>query len=389
MEEYGYYKKKNRTRKQRTGGGVVIRIVDTVLFIITLVCTVCLLAAYLAPYIDPAKTTLFSFAGLVFPILYVAEIILGLYWLVRWRRIAIVVCVVLIFGIGGARKFYRPDIKRSYGEHKPLKTEVVVMTYNVMWMNDELAAGDKTISEMIGEFVIDNNVDILCMQEFYHSKRLAPFDSLLVDLKYRYNRSYSGDDTDKTMSGVGMGIYSRYPIIDRGYMQNDAGRMHSQWVDLKIKRDTVRVINNHLQSTYVSGSEVDFFSSFSFSSASKVKEKARDVAKKLSENYIRRSIEARRIDSLKIITPYPVIVCGDFNDTPVSYSYHKISRGLSDAFVKRGSGGTGTFNGGFFNMFRIDFIMASEGININNYYSYDVVMSDHMPVAAGIEVDVR
>ena len=84
-------------------------------------------------------------------------------------------------------------------------------------------------------------------------------------------------------------------------------------------------------------------------------------------------------------SPYPVILTGDFNDTPASFAYRRVTHGLRDAFVEKGSGTSGTYDR-LFNMFRIDYILVSEGVEVLHYYTFDNVYSDHMPVAAGLEL---
>ena len=100
---------------------------------------------------------------------------------------------------------------------------------------------------------------------------------------------------------------------------------------------------------------------------------------------MRRAPQAMDVAAQIEASPYPVIVCGDFNDTPASFAYGRIARGLHDAFVERGSGASGTYDR-LFNMFRIDYIMVSDGLEVVNYYTFDEVYSDHMPVAAGVEL---
>ena len=82
-------------------------------------------------------------------------------------------------------------------------------------------------------------------------------------------------------------------------------------------------------------------------------------------------------------TRSPLILCGDFNDTPVSYTYQTI-RGdlLKDGFKSCGNGYGYTFHG-FFDLLRIDFILYSQGIHPVSYYSLPQEWSDHNPVFMG------
>ena len=99
----------------------------------------------------------------------------------------------------------------------------------------------------------------------------------------------------------------------------------------------------------------------------------------MKQAYIQR---AGQVDILKEdirSSPYPVIVCGDFNDTPVSYTYKTLSKGLSDVFIESGSGAGSTFRGNF-PYVRIDYVLYSPGFYSYFYHTEKVDWSDHYPV---------
>ena len=79
-------------------------------------------------------------------------------------------------------------------------------------------------------------------------------------------------------------------------------------------------------------------------------------------------------------SPYPVIVCGDFNDTPVSYTYHQLSKNLNDAFVESGKGINYTYSG-ILPVFRIDYILYDDFFKSHDYNVNKIKISDHYPVS--------
>jgi endonuclease/exonuclease/phosphatase family metal-dependent hydrolase len=78
---------------------------------------------------------------------------------------------------------------------------------------------------------------------------------------------------------------------------------------------------------------------------------------------------------------YPLIVCGDFNDTPISYTYNTISSKLNDAFVAAGQGISNTYRGKL-PPYRIDYILYSNEFDAVSYERHRAEYSDHFPVSA-------
>lgn len=382
MEDYGYYHK--RPRQRSAPGSALLRTADVIILIMTILCSVLLIAACVSRYVDPRRAWVFAFPGLVFPILYMAEIVFGLWWIVRWKKYALVVAVLLILGIGAAGAFYRPDLSKHYAEQPPSNSELVVMSYNVMGFNSMFNSADSTVRELTAALIIKNNVDIVCFQEFGGNLDKPEISSLIPDLKYKAVNTYNSDDSKATYYS-GLAIYSRYPILDSGLLPSkEDDRNFAMWADIRVRRDTVRVFDVHLNSTYIDNDDIDYLSGFRFVSENRRRARIGEIVRKLRESYMRRAPQAVALSQHISESPYPVIVCGDFNDTPASFAYHRVSRGMQDAFVEKGRGGAGTYNG-FFNMFRIDYILFSRGVEVTNYYAFDQVYSDHEPVAAGFE----
>ena len=105
-----------------------------------------------------------------------------------------------------------------------------------------------------------------------------------------------------------------------------------------------------------------------------------EIIKRLRSSFENRGNEVEQIKQHIRQSPYPVIICGDFNDTPISYAYRTISKGLTDAFVNSGKGFGNTFVGPL-PYFRIDFVLhdpifKSFGFNTNS----SITLSDHYPI---------
>ena len=244
------------------------------MLVLTVLCTLLLVAAYLAAYIDPRKAWIFAFPGLVFPAIYVAEVLLGLWWVVRWKKYAFGVAAVLLLGIGAAGRFYRPDLRKCYAEPKPSRSELVVMSYNVMGFNNRFAGEGKPTVQLIADLVNANNTDIVCFQELGGDLSKPAVNSFIPDLKYYKAFPYELEWSEGSYF-TGLGIYSRYPIVASGLLPADGSdRAFSMWADIRIQRDTVRVFNNHLNSTYIDNDDIDYLSSLKFVSGERTRRAA-------------------------------------------------------------------------------------------------------------------
>ncbi len=353
---------------------------DFLMGIATWVCVPLLLLSYLAPYINPNTLVWLALLGLVAPVFYLANIVLTLYWTMRWRAVLVVPLIALLAGIGGVSLFYRPMISKYYPEpsdHHSFR----MMSYNVcgfLSWSDSLQRVQSTVSDVAG-FIRGYNPDILCIQEFQGTPKapVSMIDSLLGGYRYSVKDFRVGSSSEH---GFGQAVYSRFPIVRSGSTHFENSLNSSIWADVVVNKDTVRVINNHLQTTTIKNSDYDFDTEEGMvEDAEKAGRKLKKIAGKLTVNYKIRAIQADTIALQIHNSPYPVIVCGDFNDTPVSYAYHTIRKGLKDSYCEKGHGMINTYRG-FFNLFRIDYILYSPKLKALDYSSPPYDKSDHNPV---------
>lgn len=378
MEHWVYDSGVSRPDKQHRG--LLGRVFDAVCAVATVLVALLLLFMYLAPYVSPEASWVFSVLGLVAPAIFVSGIMLFLYWVIRWRwGYGLLLLVLLLFGVPKISLYYKIDMLRHYGEPVYDRAALKVMTYNVrMFYGDD---GLSTV-DSLAAFVNRCDPDILCLEEFNDAARgaAARFDSLIAP---HYRRAaYSCDGAGA--EGVALAVYSKLPILSSGRVEcvnhvDTPRRVAAMWADLKLDRDTVRVFCNHLRSTHIKPDDGEYLMNYRFLTDTARHEKLYSILSRLRYNSISRSYQVDTLEKLIAAAPHARIVCGDFNDTPLSYTYRLMSHGLQDAFRCKGRGFSHTFRG-FYNTLRIDYVLVSDDFEVLSYEVPDVDFSDHLPV---------
>jgi endonuclease/exonuclease/phosphatase family metal-dependent hydrolase len=180
----------------------------------------------------------------------------------------------------------------------------------------------------------------------------------------------------------GIATFSKFPIVKKAstHFAKKGGNIFIS-SDIKVNEDTLRVYNIHLESIRFDWPEYKFIENLTNDDVEQDELKGSlTILRHLRKAFVKR---ARQVDILQdsiAASPYPVILCGDFNDTPSSYTYSVISDNLTDAFRKSGSGAGKTYAGPF-PSFRIDYIFHDEKIESFCYRTIKERLSDHYPIS--------
>lgn len=355
---------------------LVMLLVDMVLTLLSVALFVMLITALIVPRIDPEYTWALPMLGLIAPWLYLLTLLMALYWIVRWRlKRAALMGLACIIGLFSVSLFWRPDAHRKELQRKYDKnfnygrSAFSVLSYNVRFFYDD--AGESS-ADSVAAFLERTNPDIVCLQEFYPD--LASRSERLMRLVEEYNCVQF--DTEENLWHR-QAILSRYRVLRSGVIMRPT---KSIWADLLIREDTVRVVNNHLQSTGITELDSEYLTGHAYLLDTAREEKLRSIVSRFHENCVTRADEADTIRGhLDSLAPRLKIMCGDFNDTPFSYTYRCLARGLNDAFSEAGEGYSYTFRG-FFDALRIDYVFSSDEFETLSYEVPKVPYSDHLPV---------
>ena len=277
-----------------------------------------------------------------------------LYWIMRWRLwVAVPMILVSLFGLFNVSTFYRMELRRTYAEPKYDRQAMKVVTYNVRSFIDD--NGKRNIDSMAA-MIRSINPDILCFQEFGFKDAM---DTLLKNM--------NGLPKSLNRNNLSPAIYSRYPIINAERIDKQKNYL---WADLVVRDDTIRVFNLHLHSTTIRKADKNYIENNEYIDDEESEEQLRSMLTRLTEN---NKLRASQVDTIKQIinaSPYPVIVCADFNDTPVSFTYRKMSRRLRDTYREQGRGYAHSYRG-FYDMLRIDYILCSKEFEVLSYEVID------------------
>jgi endonuclease/exonuclease/phosphatase family metal-dependent hydrolase len=330
----------------------------------------------MAVNINPEDFTLPAFFGLAYPYLLLVNVIIAVIWAVNLKWEALISVIVILAGLTHLSNYIK--IRKPKSDKDGTFS---VMSYNIRLFNYFESNNNKGSEKAVLAFIKTRQPSILCFQELYING-----DATLKDLEIRNalgGRYYShtkliGRGKNKY---YGIATYSRFPIVGRGEIIHPGSSSLSIYTDIVVKNDTFRVFNNHLQSFRLKRMEQSFIDEMIDSENKQTMTEIRSLSLSLREGFRRRAMQAQVVKNYISRSPYSVIVIGDFNDTPVSYSYRKIRKGLNDSFVKSGYGAGFTYRGNY-PPNRIDYILYDNGLVSTNFEIVRVKFSDHYPIIA-------
>ncbi len=346
-----------------------------ILYLLNIVFVLLLLGVYLGAYIRPEAAPYLSLFSYVYPFALIANLLFCVLWLfLKWKYL-ILPLAVIIAGYDYIPRFFNVSEEASCTEQS-----LNIMTYNVKHFTHKSDAEWKLEQGNIDSIIslIERlNPDILCLQEYTSSKssKNSPHKRLPQDLDYEY---YFAPQETKQRVG-GSVIYSKKPIIRSGCpfpMKKEF--QNFCFADIKSGKETLRVYNVHLASYKMFDQEKNEIGAIAQGNLPS-EETSRNVAEKLIEANKERSKETSQMVEVLKQTSHDFVLVGDFNATAYSYTYREFSKLASDAFVERGRGFSGTYNGPL-PPFRIDYVFLSEGIEALSYRNGDYDFSDHQPV---------
>lgn len=328
--------------------------------------------------VSPERSMLFSYLGLGFPVFCVLNVCFVVYWLflLEWRFLLIGLCSFLIC--------WEP-IKNYFPFHSQVKDiskekVIKVLTYNVMGF--AYKDHSKKSPNRIVEYIANSDADIVCLQEYAVSKseKFLTTQKLVNALSmYRY-RSIIPIGSSGSLD-FGIAVFSKYPLSNSRKIKYDTEFNGSSIHEVNVDGKKLTLINNHLESFKLTMEDRSRYSAFIKNINTETFDEIKGaIEQKLGPAFLVRAKQAEAVarEIEKVKTDY-LLVCGDFNDTPLSYAHRTIQGNLMDAYAASGRGVGVTYNRNLF-WFRIDHILYTSNMKSLNCTVDKVRYSDHYPL---------
>ncbi len=337
-----------------------------------------LIASAYSDHVSPDSFLFFSYLGLAFPILCVVNLCFVFYWMFVWEWRYLLIGVVGFFICWGPVQTYFPFHRHL--KEVPKENTIKVLTYNVMGF--DYKNHTKEEPNPILKYIAESGADIVCLQEYAVGKS----DKFLTSKKvYNALKMYPYRSVIPIRNAgvltVGIAVFSKYPISNSRRIKYDSDSNASSIHELKVNGKKLTLINNHLESFKLTMEDRSRYTEFVKHLNAETFDEARGaLTQKLGTAFQIRAKQAEAIaaEVAKAKSDY-IMVCGDFNDTPISYAHHTIQGDLLDAYAEAGQGMGVTYNRNIF-WFRIDHILHSSNMKAINTTVDKFQHSDHYPL---------
>jgi endonuclease/exonuclease/phosphatase family metal-dependent hydrolase len=341
------------------------------LLLINLIAITALGISYVSVFLSPEKFWIAALFGLAYPYLVVINLVFVVFWIIIKPRFTLFSIAAILLGYVHLSSYLQIS-----GE-KTTEKGIKVTSYNVKYFMGNTDYPNKENAGHILDFLRQNSADIICLQEVRLNKRQV------FDISNTRIPNISHMQLAHSSHAGGQLTLTRYPILYMGEIRfKNSGNMII-YTDLLINTDTVRVFNCHLQSYRLQKSEINTIDSIDFNNDNLSRKKFMELQKKFKSALIKRAEQAATLHEYIVESPHPVIVCGDFNDTPVSFTYNTVKGNLLDSFTESGKGTANTYNGKL-PSFRIDYILYSPTFTSSNFEVSSLNHSDHYPISCNL-----
>lgn len=343
-----------------------------------------LVLSHVCSYISPSVLWVASVIALGYPALLLVNFIFILYWLLIKSRALFISLFAVLMGFDNLKTQVQLNLVQT--EVPPVADKIKVLNFNARLFDLYKWTGNPRTRDKIFKMVQDEQPDVACFQEFYTSTKPGRNNlDTLRQLQKATNSHVAYTETLRKTDHWGIATFTSYPIVHKGkILFHEETNNLCIYTDIKVNQDTIRVYNIHFQSNRFKREDYEFLGNPAGVPTREEKIAAsRNIIRRLQVGAVKRATQVQMVAKHIAESPHAVIICGDFNDPPASFTYNKISSGLKDAFVQCGWGIGNTYNG-LFSVLRIDYIFHSPSMVSTGYRTIRQNLSDHYPIVADI-----
>lgn len=358
------------------------KLINHILLGLNLLVAIAIGICYLAAYINPEKIWIPALFSLVYPIILIINIGFIVYWTLSRKVYLFISIVFILLGLGLLSNLfsYKSVDDSLLKDEKSFK----ILSYNTRLFDIYKWSGKDDTSAKIIDLIQKIDADVICLQEFVTESQGELSGSNLKNkfVQGKYDHVVYTFKSRNKGQRHGIATYSRFPILSKGEIRFKNSPNITIYSDLLINHDTIRIYNSHLESIRFQRNDFDIINN-DIEKGSSVVDNIVNIVRKLRNAFRIRASQADILNKHIANSPYSVIVCGDFNDTPYSNTYHKIKSKMNDAFNISGRGFGTTYKKKILS-FRIDFILHDKIFESSGFKTTRQELSDHYPVSCYI-----
>lgn len=360
--------------------GKIVKYFRLLLLGANVLCVVLLVMCSLSVRISPVHAGLLVAFGLSFPVYLVPAVFFLVLWLIFKPHYSLISLAGLIIAWPSVRAYCPINFPNPHP-----KGCIKVVSFNSKAFSLFESARQGSLETRSLDYVMNSHADIICIQEagcwnddygrraIARLRKLPYFDTLRV-----------GKDN-------ALGFATRFKVLKKERVVSNLKEHGSVAYTLAAEGDTIIVINNHFVSNNISPEDkVKYKKMVEAPSDSSMPGALHYFVKKVGEAGMGRAQQADLVEKyIEQHSDRPIILCGDFNDSPISYIHYTLTRRLRDAYTMSGIGpGISYHEAGMY--FRLDNILCSR-----HWKAYDAKVetgkgsSDHYPISCYLKLKKR
>lgn len=352
---------------------LVCKIATMLLYLVTL-------AAAYGGFVNPQYFTLPSMLTLALPYFAGATILAAAIWF--WRRSLLMGALGVLTVIAG----WGP-VSQAFPLSFPKDAPKGAFTFKLLTFNSlhlqDIKHPDGSDRNRAVDFLINCGADVICLQELIawdspiEVPDITPAQRDSLSRAYPYSAGNSASDQK---------ILSKYPVTEiEEFSGPSIGATRTfKYFRVDFPGHRIGIVNMHMISYSLTEQERRVITDMK--SKHEIKDNIREFKSsiwgKMKTSFQRRAEYTDQLLAATANVKIPLIVCGDFNDVPASWSYRKIiGAGFRDAYADTGFGPMATYNQHLF-FFHIDQIFYRGDLEPLWVKRLKHDTSDHYPLEA-------